>query len=405
MTSIIINQGVSAGSHHFDEFVNGMNRSSAQALTLEEIQWEVKEGNKDQRIAVERIYQAKQEIKNALLDFIPLRTSDFYTFDKFEYYGTLFVANAVLSIPSKWFAYKRNKRLAKVEYYGRKAITANLQKETSLIYYDVVKHQILLKCLIKNIELNENIIRQVSMRNDLGEDDRETLNELRSEQFHLKDTLLHARQLVSKEMMALRILAGKDPEYPLLELATSLDEIRPSDIEADREKLFQKALDDSYEYKQSRYLVSAMAHEKKSVKWSILGFTGIGFNYMARVRFAKSNVKVAKLRRQHLKNQIRHQVYTEYDNLLIMTNRLAWDKEMTKISSKQYQGIVEAFNLGSVSLRDLYKAQINYLKDVKNYLFSYYDSLKKMAEFERLMGKDYFTFHGRLAMDKKGADH
>lgn len=359
------------------------------ALTLEDVQSKLVNEQLDIQISYEKLYQAQKKIGEARAQYFPYGAGTVAAMYLLNVWNPLLLVELITSIPSKIYNVKTEKNLAKAQKYNNKALEENIKNQVAHLYFNILKEESVLKLTKLELTLMETLLKVYQERVDLGLSTEVDEQEIQLRILDLRDAYLKFHAYLLAEKAAFNVMIAKSPEEAkVIELQTMSDFLEEDNYQRGIQEMIDMALEKSPELVAAEYLISAARNAKKSTKWSILSFNGIGFGYWGRVQVARSKVEDAKLNKELVKEHLTNQVYVA-DNALkrsldFLNSEIAVFEETEFFTETE----LERFKARDISLDALIEAELFFLKDFKELIIAHYESYIKLNDLERVILKE-----------------
>lgn len=367
-------------------------KTSPEALDLKQVQDMVVNDQIELKIAYQRVYQAQKKIGLARAQYFPYGLGTIGTMYWLNIWNPLILVELVTSLPSKWYNVQSEKNLRMAEEYSYRALRENLKNQIAALYYTILKEEAVLTLLKSEVFLLEQLREVYLERVALG---LSTMDEVHSVELRIldqRDIVLKFSGYLVAEKAAFNEMIARNPEQAKdLKLQPVGDFLEASDYQTDLDTLVRSALNRSPELVAANYVVNAAYKDKKSVRWSILSFSGIGFGYWARINVAGSKIEQAKLNRELVETTLSNQVYVFESRFKNTLSHFHSEYAVYSDTNFYMNGVLEQFKAGEVSLDQLIEVQILYLKDLNEMAVAHYDALIKLNDFERAVLGDVKT--------------
>ncbi len=360
------------------------------ALTADDVKKMVLERNQSVKMAYEKLFQSRQQVKVAIANFLPrinlisLSTAmvGIWTSLKSIYWSK----DVLYSAPTNWFNYRSSKYMALAEKYVLEAIKLNIQKEVALLYYNILLDEGSLAILQDELAV---ILEQMTMLQtevDLGQSDGKELVEKTKEKLSLEKSLVLLENMLVAERSALKNLLFLSPgqEVLLAPITVSLnDEIMNKSVE----EYVQIALERSPEVKEAGYLIQAAQKKRTAAVWSFIGFSGIGFDYFSQIRIGNSQVRAMRSNRDQMQVEIQNQTFTAYHNIFDAFLQEKLERKHLALNEELFTREQTYYDLGKTDLHTLLNAKMLVVRDRRNVHIAKFNSYVKREELERLIGE------------------
>lgn len=355
-----------------------LNRKQ-NAHDLSELKSIADERNVDIEVAFENYLIAKKHISIARAALNPLTTGHLLGLAiGLNYLWAPIAIEAVTSIPTKLYNISANKDLARAAFYNSKQAKLALNNELAHLYYDILTHEVILKTIDEELSLlsfHEKALDEVK-NNEVQK--RETKARMLALQVESVDIY----NLYTEELAGLRTLLTMGPGNDL-DLNQSAMQINRAFLEGlDKKNLQDFALQNSNDYKKAINIKYAAESNIKSMKWSILSFSGMNSSYKLRVKNAKFSAEVAQYEQEGTKLKVKNTVLVKLNNLSSSLNIL----ENYNSNYDQSIGLAEdyykLYNTGVESEGAAVEVAISAVRDFRNKVAAHYISWSAFDDFK-----------------------
>jgi outer membrane protein TolC len=350
-------------------------------LTLQDLRNEVLNENIDVKIQYEKYYQSQKGVSVALGQVLPSANINLININ-----ATLAVLQSVVPTPSEWFGYQASKELRVAEKFTSETIKLNILEGLTVNFLNLKHHIALMASLKKQETLLANVLEEVIKKEELG---TATANDV----FLARRALLQHKQdvymidsLVIAEKQALLIAINRSPNEELIlgALAEENLAVIPSNVEDGA----NMAVNNSTELLSNSYLAEAAQYMVASKKWSFVSFTGIGFDYGANLSIEKSRARIIDLQAEQIALKIRNQVYSSYEALDIINQRIEIQNEVVAAVKIMDERNSELYLNGALAFSK-YNESKNYVVSEDRALVKLQmEKSIKIAHLKRLLGLD-----------------
>lgn len=353
---------------------------AVETLTLEQLREEVLDENIDVKIQYEKYYQAQQNVRVKLGEFLP--SLNF----QLVFWNTPFaILYSVTPTPSNWFVYQSSQELAIAEKYTSESIKLNILKDLTLTYLNILHQERLMESMIKQEESLQNAFNRASDLEALGFGSvSDTFTAQRALLQHQNDIFaLNAVIAAHKESLYLSLNRMPGTEIDLVDYIPTEEDIPVSVDDA-----VSLAYDNSPELKANLFMQEAARYMVKSAKWSFVSFSGIGFGYPAALRLEKSKLREVILEGEKLENQIANQIDLAYIKLDNVKRRIGTQNQILLTAQIEYDRIAELYEIGQATLQELILAQSTVLSEERKLLSLEMQKNVEIVNIKRLLGLD-----------------
>lgn len=283
-------------------------------------------------IAYEKYVMAKQQSRAKVLELLPTISVDLLIYD---YNYT--ILRTLIPEPSRFFAASASKDLARAAQVNQIVVQRNLLADLEKSYYLIKYNEEVLNTLESGLVIREEILERTQAAYDLGALEYYDVYSARRDVIKAQTELYNAREVLSAEKFAFKlILSRKNP-------TESLDLVFPGfynenlNYPRDVNYAMSVAVNNSKEIESYTHLINAAEKSKKGEKWSWLSWTGVGFDYFARVEISKANVRKVQLERKQAIYSIKNQVASLYERIAAHKEKMALQEELTEMAREDYE--------------------------------------------------------------------
>lgn len=354
------------------------------ALTLEQVQTMVVNDQLDIQISYENLLQAQKKIAQARAQYFPYGLGTVAAIYLLNSWNPLILVELVTSLPSKVYNVLSEKNMRMATQYSNKALALNIQNQVANLYFTILKEETALKLSRMQLSLLESLYKVTEERVMIGLSQETELRSLEFRILDMRDILLRFEGYLSAEKAAFNTLISQNPEIGnKLELQPVSEFLNASDYGLSSEVLKRMAIDRSPEIVAADYMVTAAKRNKSSTKWSVLSFSGIGFDYWSRIQISGSEIEGARLKRRLVQNNLENQVYILNNDFHRSLDFFNSEKVVFADTALFYDAELARFMAEEIALDRLLEAGILYVKDFSEYAISHYDALIELSDLER----------------------
>lgn len=353
---------------------------AVETLTLEQMREEVLDDNIDVKIQYEKYYQAQQNVRVKLGEFLP--NLNF----QLVFWNTPFaLLYSLTPTPSSWFVYQSSQEAAIAEKYISESIKLNILKDLTLTYLNILHQERLMESMLKQEESLVNAYDRARNLEALGfGSDSDTFTAHRTLLQHQNDIFaLNAVIAAHKESLYLSLNRMPGTEIDLVDFAPTEEDIPVSVDDA-----VSLAYDNSPELKANQFIQEAARYMVKSAKWSFVSFSGIGFGYPATLRLERSKLREVILEGEKLENQIANQIDLAYIKLNNVKMRIDTQNQILMTAQIEYDRVAERYEVGQATLQELILAQSTVLSEERKLLSLEMQKNVEIVNIKRLLGLD-----------------
>lgn len=359
------------------------------ALTLDQVKKLVVNEDLDLQISYERLIEAQKKIGVARAAYFPYGLGTVAAMYFLNVWNPLLLVELITSLPSKIYNVQAEKNMSMAQNYSHRALRENVKNQVAQLYYGILKEETALKLTGLKIALMEAMIRTYRERVVMGLSTEDEVLELEQSLRRVRDTYLKFSAYLGEAKSAFNMMLGMDSsEGQQIELQPISTFLSSEDYQRDMAEMTRMALERSNEIVAADYMVTAARKSKKSTKWSVLSFGGIGFDYYFRIQVAGSKIEQAQLNRQFVEDNLVNQVYLIDNAFKRGLEHVQSEREIFKDTDFYMKSNLEMFKAGSISLDKLLEVQMTYLNDFNELIQSHYLSLGKLDDLERVLMGD-----------------
>lgn len=364
--------------------VNKVLEPKEGGLDLKQIQDLTLNDQIDLKISYERLFQAQKKIAQARAEYFPYGLGTIAAMYFLNVWNPLILVELVTSLPSKWYNVQSEKNLRWAQKYSFKALEHNIKAQVAHLYYGLLKEEATLKLTEVQIRLMEKLLTAVKEEVELGISDYTDIENLEIRILDARDIYLKFSAYHAQSTAAFNQMISQDPEFSKLAKLQPVAEFNVRDeYTTNLEQAALAAVERAPEIVSADYMIVAARKAKKSIRWSVLSFSGIGFGYWSRVQVAGSKVEAAELNRELVETTIKNQVYVTHSAFMRAMDLFNAEEAISSGTSFFTEVKIEQFKGREVSLRTLLETELLFVKDYTETIVAHYDSLIKKIDFER----------------------
>jgi hypothetical protein len=355
------------------------------AITLKQVNDLVVNDQLDLQISYEKLLQAQKKIGLARAQYFPYGLGTVAAMYFLNIWNPLILVELVTSLPSKIYHVQSEKNMSMAQQYGNEALKHNIKNQIAHLYYNVLNEESALKLAKMELVLLETLYKATEDRVVLGLSTETELRSIELRSLDLRDIVLKFSAYLSAEKSAFNIMISQMPTNAKpLELQTEGTFLNSEDFGLSSEILKLNAIDRSPEIVAAKYMITAAARSRSSVAWSVLSFSGIGFDYWGRIQVAGSKIEQAKLNREQVELTLANQSYVLNNKFHRSLDHFNSELAVFNDTALFYAGDLAQFKANKLALDQLAESGIIFLKDFREMVTSHYDSLKKLSDLERV---------------------
>jgi outer membrane protein TolC len=368
------------------------------ALSLEQVQQMVANDDIDAQIAYEKLLQAQRKIGEARAQFFPYGLGTVGAMYLLNIWNPILLVELVTSIPSKVFSVQSEKNMSMAEKYSLAALRENVKNQIAHLYYDILKEEAALKLTKIQISLHETLLTAFQEKAALGLSNEQDVKSVERRLLTLRDAYLKFSGYLAVEKSAFNMMMARNPsEAKSMELQPVTDFLDTTqDKMMNVNGMISSAVAHSNEIMAADYMIAAASKNRKSIKWSILTFNGIGFGYWARVQVAGSQIREAQLNRQLIEENLVNQVYVAEKGFRSSLELLKSEQDLLADTEFYMNSEIARFKNDVIPVDELIETELIYLKDFNELLMAHYSSLIKLSDLDRVVMNETETSDKRV---------
>jgi outer membrane protein TolC len=356
------------------------------AYSLNEVKEMVAGDNVDVQLAYENLYQAQKRISLARAQYFPYGLGTVAIFYYVGWWNPIVLIELGTSLPSKFFAVQKEKNIRNAQYYNTLALRENVKNQIAHLYYNLVTEEAMIKLVEVELSLYEKLIISIKDKIALGLATENELKKAEMRLLNLRDEYLKFKSYVVEERSIMNVLLSKTPnEGKELKFQADGKFLELENFNFDGSSLADAALSRAYEITAAQYMINAAVANRRSVKWSILSFSGLGFEYYGRVKVAGSEVNEAVLQKELVEANVYNQVHSKTTSFKSAVEFYESEKNILSATQGFMEAELTGFKAGEVDLERLVEAQLIYLRDFREALASHYLALTKLDDLKRVV--------------------
>jgi hypothetical protein len=355
------------------------------AINLKQVNDLVVNDQLDLQISYERLLQAQKKIGLARAQYFPYGLGTVAAMYFMNIWNPLILIELVTSLPTKIYSVQSEKNMSMAQQYSSEALKQNIKNQVAHLYYNVLKEEGGLKLAKMELVLLETLYKVTEERVTLGLSTETELRVLEVRLLDLRDICLKFAGYLSAEKAAFNIMISQMPsQVKVLELQTEGTFLNVEDFGLTSEVIKFNAVDRSPEIVAADYMITAASKSKNSIAWSVLSFSGIGFDYWGRIQVAGSKTEQAKLNRELVETTLANQSYVINNSFHRTLDHLTTEQSVFNDTALFYAGDLAKFKSNDIALDQLAESGIIFLKDFRELFAAHYESLKKLNDLERI---------------------
>lgn len=369
----------------FVVFTALMGSAFANDFTLSSAKKELVNDNINVAIAYENYVLVNEQAHAKALQLLPTLTVDLLVTD-YQYT----ILRSVIPEPSRFFDAFAAKDLAKAANDNRQIVKKNLLQDLETTYFLHQFHKEVVEQLKYELTVREDLARRARESYDLGALSFEEFYGLQREAVAAKTNLVNAQEVVNTDEFSLKLILQEN-NLSDITLANQSFYNGSLDYPVDQEVGMKMALDNAIEIAQWDHLIEAAQNTKRGVAISWLSWSGVGFDYFARVSIAKSEVTKLQLQRQKTVYELKNQVALAYSEVNKQIEKISYQAQLTEMAQNAYNSTLENYNNQLATVIAVKKAELSLLASKRDLSRLNYELELKYIKLKRLLGTNMLT--------------
>lgn len=354
------------------------------AISLEQAKEMAAGESIDARVAYEQLYQAQNRIHQARANYFPYGTGEILALYLTNFWNPLILAELVTSIPSKYFNVKKEYHLRNAQMHTHAALKENVKNQVAHMYFNILKEEAVISLAEYEVLMLEELVRALEIQVKAGVADAKKLSDVEYQALKKRDELLRFTSYLGEEKTALKMLLNMSFDEKKLVFQPVKNFLKHEDFSINPENLTLTALNRSNEVKAAQEMIYAASNSKRSTKWSILSFSGLGLDYMQRVRFAGSKLNQAIMGKKAVELNIENEVYSKENALRKSIDFMLSEKSIMENTKAHMLAQLESFKAERITIDELIEANLYYISDFRQTIIAHYNSLGSLDDLERI---------------------
>lgn len=376
--------------------LEAMLKATEGRKTFSEMKKIANDRNTDVDIAFENYIIAKRNVSIARAQFNPITTGHLLGIAMgLSYFWAPIAIEAVLSIPTKIYNVSKNKYLEKAALYNLYDARDVLNNELAHLYYDILTHEVILK----TIDLEVQILSYQQQRWIERKFAADRIADLKKWILRLNIERADIYNMYTSELAAIRTLISTTDanKYELAQVEAKLSRGLTEGVDASH--LQSYALLNSDKHKMAINMERASQQNVKSVKWSVLSFSGLNFSYKRRVQEAKNEENIATLRKEAVGEEVKTNVLLQLQKLESSLDILANYGSISNDSLQMFADSYEASQMGQMAEDSVIETALGAIRDYRSKVVAHYAAWSSYEDFATASNYD-FTADPKMAANK-----
>lgn len=357
----------------------------ANTQELEDSKKAIINSNVNISIAYEQYVQAKNTTRAKTLSLLPSLSVDMLIYD-YQYA----ILRSVIPEPQKYFQAKAQKDLQLAAAVNTRILQKNLLEDFEKTLYLNQYHTKLLSSFKEEQTILEDIAGRSKEAYDLGAISFTEYYRAQRDVVSAQTQLFNTQEVVNNQKFALNLILSQNPTSEInfseldlynrnLPFPTSVDTATGL------------ALNNSLEVAQFDHLANAARDEKKGVQISWLSWSGVGFDYFARVSIAKSEIRKIGLQKEKSRQEIRSQVAAQYALIANQNKKIEFQAKLVDMAQNEYDQALENEEEVLGTHIATQKAKLGLMYAQRDLMRMNYELEIQFIKLKRLLGANMIT--------------
>ena len=357
----------------------------AADYSLSDAKEKVVNSNINLSIAYENYVMVQTEARAKTLQLLPSLNADLLVTD-YQYT----ILRSVIPEPQRFFEASAQKDLARAADSNRVIVKRNLLEDLEKTYFLFQFHKEMVTSFSYELGLKNEIAKRSKEAYDLGAIDFDEYYRVKRDVVSAQTQVVNGTELLKTEEYALKLILQMNTDealnlapikfynYALSYPKNSLDAA-------------SLAVNNSKEIDQFSDLISAAEKHKKGVSISWISWSGVGFDYFAKVSIAESEVEKLKLQKKKSTFEVKNQVALLYEQIAKHQEKMKYQDQLRMMAKADYDRIAKADNTQLTTFIGLKKAELALMEADRDSRKLEYEHEIMFIKLKRLLGANMIT--------------
>ncbi len=358
---------------------------AGQQYSLAKAKEQVVNDNINVSIAYEQYVLVKGQAQAKTMQLLPTLTVDMLMFD-YQYA----VLRTIVPEPQRFFEAAASKDLKQAARLNKTIVQKNLLADLENTFFLYQYHQEMVESFNKESQIANEIATRSQEAYDLGAIDFSDYYRAQRAVVSANTQAVNGRQILKTEEYALKLILQANNNEPLdLEQTNFYNETL--DYPATAAEAATIAVNNSKEVEQFDYLIEAANKQKKGVAVSWISWSGVGFDYFARLSIAKHEVNKIALNKKKSVYEIKNQVAAQYAQIESQKEKIVYQNQLLTMAEAEYAAALEAQTSLLNSFINTKKAELNLMYAQREASKLKYELELQYVKLKRVLGTNMLT--------------
>lgn len=358
---------------------------AGQQYSLATAKEQVVNDNINVSIAYEQYVLVKGQAQAKTLQLLPTITVDMLMFD-YQYA----ILRTIVPEPQRFFEAAATKDLKQAARLNKTIVQKNLLADLETTFFLYQYHQEMAESFSKESKIANEIATRSQEAYDLGAIDFSEYYRTQRNVVSANTQAVNGRQVLKTEEYALKlILQANNTEALDLEKTNFYNE--GLDYPETADEASSIAVNNAKEVEQFDYLIEAANKQKKGIAVSWISWSGVGFDYFARLSIAKHEVNKIELNKKKSIYEIKNQVVAQYAQIESQKEKIAYQDQLLTMAQNEYATAVEAQTSVLNSFINTKKAELNLMFAQRESSKLKYELELQYIKLKRILGTNMMT--------------
>ncbi|MBC7429476.1 MAG: TolC family protein [Bacteriovorax sp.] len=359
---------------------------AGEQYSLEQAKKEVANNNIKVSIAYEQYVQVKTQAQAKSLGLLPSISIDMLLFD-YQYT----ILRSIVPEPSRFFEASAAKDLAKAADVNKSIVKKNLLEDLENTFFLYQYHDEMVQSFNKETAIVNEIAARSQEAYDLGAIDFSQYYAAQRAVVTAKTQAVNGSELLQTEEFALKLILQVKDNTDTLALDNLAFYNEGLDYPATASEAAVIAVNNSLEVAQFDHLVDAAQKQKRGVAVSWISWSGVGFDYFARVSIAKDEVVKIQLNKKKSIIEVQNQVVAQYALIESQKKKMAFQDQLLTMAQAEYASATAQEGSLLNSFINTKKAELNLMYAERESSKEKYELEMRYIKLKRLLGTNMMT--------------
>ncbi|MBC7714641.1 MAG: TolC family protein [Rhizobacter sp.] len=359
---------------------------AGEQYSLEQAKKQVAQNNIKVSIAYEQYVLVKTQAQAKSLSLLPSISIDMLLFD-YQYT----ILRSIVPEPSRFFEAAAAKDLAKAADVNKSIVKKNLLEDLENTFFLYQYHNEMVDSFNKETAIVNEIAARSQEAYDLGAIDFSQYYAAQRAVVTAKTQAVNGTELLQTEEYALKLILQVKDNTDTLALDNLAFYNEGLDYPATASEAATIAVNNSLEVAQFDHLVDAAQKQKRGVAVSWISWSGVGFDYFARVSIAKDEVTKIQLNKKKSIIEVQNQVVAQYALIESQKKKMAYQDQLLTMAQAEYAAATAQEGSLLNSFINTKKAELNLMYAEREASKEKYELEMRYIKLKRLLGANMMT--------------